>query len=32
MTNKKLAKILVDAIENGDIDAVWFVVGELDAR
>jgi hypothetical protein len=30
MTNKKLAKILKSAIENGDIDAVWFVIGELE--
>lgn len=30
MTNKKLAKILIDALENGDTDAVWFVIGELE--
>ena len=30
VNNKKLAKILIDAIENGDIDAVWFVIGELE--
>jgi hypothetical protein len=30
MDNKKLANILTDAIENGDTDAVWFVIGELE--
>jgi hypothetical protein len=30
MNNKKLAKMLKDSIENGDIDAVWFVIGELE--
>jgi hypothetical protein len=30
MKNKKLAEMLKDSIENGDIDAVWFVIGELE--
>ncbi len=30
MNNKKLAKILTEAIENGDTDAIWFVIGELE--
>ena len=30
MSNKKLAKMLVNALENGDTDAIWFVVGELE--
>ena len=30
MTNKKLAKILISALENGDTDAIWFVIGELE--
>jgi hypothetical protein len=30
MNNKKLARILTEAIENGDIDSVWFVIGELE--
>jgi hypothetical protein len=30
MNNKKLASILVDALENGDTDAIWFVIGELE--
>ena len=30
MNNKKLAEMLKDSIENGDIDAVWFVIGELE--
>ena len=30
MNNKELADMLKDSIENGDIDAVWFVIGELE--
>jgi len=30
MTNKKLANILISALENGDTDAIWFVIGELE--
>ena len=30
MTNKKLARILTEAIESGDVDAIWFVIGELE--
>jgi hypothetical protein len=30
MNNKELAEMLKDSIENGDIDAVWFVIGELE--
>jgi len=30
MNNKKLARILTEAIENGDVDAIWFVIGELE--
>jgi hypothetical protein len=30
MNNKDLAKILTDSIENGDIDSIWFVIGELE--
>ena len=29
-TRKELAGILTEAIEDGDIDAVWFVIGELE--
>lgn len=30
MNNKELAEMLKDSIENGDIDTVWFVIGELE--
>lgn len=30
MNNKELADMLKDSIENKDIDAVWFVIGELE--
>jgi hypothetical protein len=30
MNNKELAEMLKDSIENGDIDSVWFVIGELE--
>ena len=30
MNNKELADMLKDSIENGDVDAVWFVIGELE--
>ena len=30
MKNKELADMLKDSIENGDVDAVWFVIGELE--
>lgn len=30
MTNNELATLLKDAIENQDIDAVWFVIKELE--
>ena len=29
-TNKELAKILTYGIEQGDIDIIWWVVGELE--
>jgi hypothetical protein len=30
MTRKEIAALLVDAIEGGDIDAVWYAIGELE--
>ena len=30
MTNKELADILKDGLEGGDIDMIWFVIGELE--
>jgi hypothetical protein len=30
MSNKKLARILGDALRDGDTDAIWFVIGELE--
>jgi hypothetical protein len=30
MKRKEIAALLVDAIEGGDIDAVWFAIGELE--
>jgi len=27
---KEIASILTDAIEGGDIDAIWFAIGELE--
>jgi hypothetical protein len=30
MNNKELADILKDALEGGDINMVWFVIGELE--
>jgi hypothetical protein len=29
-TNKELAALLVDALDNQDTDAIWFIVGELE--
>ena len=31
-TNKELAEILAYGIENGDIDIIWWVVGELEGK
>ena len=30
MTNKKLAKLLISALRDGDTDSRWFVIGELE--
>jgi len=30
MNNKELAGILKDALEGGDSDSIWFVIGELE--
>jgi hypothetical protein len=30
MNNKELASILKDALEGGDSDSIWFVIGELE--
>ena len=30
MTNKKLAKLLISALKDGDTDTIWFVIGELE--
>ena len=30
MSDKKLARILGDALRDGDTDAIWFVIGELE--
>ena len=30
MSNKKLAKLLISALEDGDTDSIWFVIGELE--
>jgi hypothetical protein len=30
MKRKEIAALLVDAMEEGDIDAVWFAIGELE--
>lgn len=30
MNSKKIAELLKDAMENQDIDAVWFAIGELE--
>ena len=30
MTNKELAEILKDGLEGGDINTIWFVIGELE--
>lgn len=29
-TNKELAALLIDALDNQDTDAIWFIVGELE--
>jgi hypothetical protein len=29
-TNKELAALLIDALNNQDTDALWFIVGELE--
>jgi hypothetical protein len=30
MNNKEIAKLLIDALENQDTDAIWFAIGELE--
>jgi hypothetical protein len=30
MKRKEIAAILADAIKDGDIDAVWYAIGELE--
>jgi hypothetical protein len=30
MNNKEIAKLLKEAIEGQDVDAVWFAIGELE--
>jgi hypothetical protein len=30
MNNKEIAELLKEAIEGGDVDAVWFAIGELE--
>jgi hypothetical protein len=30
MKRKEIAALLVEAMEEGDIDAVWFAIGELE--
>ena len=30
MTNKKLAKLLIGALDDGDTNTIWFVIGELE--
>jgi hypothetical protein len=30
MNNKEIADLLKDAIENQDIDSIWFAIGELE--
>jgi hypothetical protein len=30
MNNKEIAQLLKDALLNGDSDAVWFAIGELE--
>jgi hypothetical protein len=30
MTNKEIASLLIDALENQDIDSIWFAIGELE--
>jgi hypothetical protein len=30
MKRKEIAALLVDAIEGGDVDAVWYAIGELE--
>jgi hypothetical protein len=30
MTNKELAQMLKDGLEDQDIDTIWFVIGELE--
>jgi hypothetical protein len=30
MNNKEIAELLKDALENKDIDAIWFAIGELE--
>ena len=29
-TNKELAQMLKDVLEDKDIDTIWFVIGELE--
>lgn len=30
MKRKEIAALLVDAMEEGDIDAIWYAIGELE--
>ena len=30
MTNKEIAALLIDALNNQDTDAIWFTIGELE--
>jgi hypothetical protein len=30
MTNEQLAQLLKDAINDGDTNVIWFVIGELE--
>lgn len=30
MTNKQIAELLKDALQNGDSDSIWFAIGELE--
>jgi hypothetical protein len=29
-SRRELARILIESIQEGDIDGVWFVIGELE--
>jgi hypothetical protein len=30
MNRKEIASLLIDALENQDIDSIWFAIGELE--